>query len=93
MNDYDIDDALDRCADDPVLFAAAQTLADLRDAANANSDGWAHWPAPARAARKLMELLQTSGPRPVTLAQLRAAQAPIKAFATRSGLNVKITLP
>lgn len=99
MNDWDIDQSVRRHKGHPVLGPATQTLASLRDAANANSDGWAYWPKPARAAKKLMELIQ--GPeglayyyddeRPdATPAKLRAAYAPIKAFRTRTGISFEI---
>lgn len=98
MNEYEIDDAADRYQGHPVLGPATVTLSALRDAADANSDGWAYWPKPARAARKLQELI--SGPvgsrfdderADATSAQLRAAYAPLKAFRTRSGLSFEIT--
>jgi hypothetical protein len=98
MNSWDIDRAVALRAWHPVLGPAARTLRNLRDAADANSDGWAYWPKPARAARKLMELLEGNGkfdvvygPRDdVTVAQLRSAYSPIKAFRTKSGLKFDI---
>ena len=98
MNDYDIDDALRRFPDHPVLGPATRTLASLRDAANRNSDGWCYWPKPARSAAKLMELIEGDGTNhyrygdreDATPAKLRAALAPIKAFRTRSGIDFKI---
>jgi hypothetical protein len=95
MNDWDIAEARARYAAHPILGPATQTLANLRDAANDNSDGWAYWPKPARAAAKLMELIEPDGLRPwetpdVTAAQLRKALAPIKAFRTRTGIDFTI---
>jgi hypothetical protein len=99
MNEYEIDDACARYKDHPLLGPATLTLAALRDATNAFSDGWAYWPKPSRAARKLQELIHGPSPQSyydderedVTEANLRAAYAPIKAFRTRSGLAFEIT--
>lgn len=98
MNAYDIDDAVSRWRDHPVLGPAAQTLANLRDAADSNSDGWAYWPKPARAAAKLMQLVEGNGTwddrfgdrDDATPDKLRAAYSPIKAFCTRTGIKVDI---
>lgn len=103
MNVYEIDEAGRRYAQHPVLGPATRTLTALRDAADANSDGWAYWPKPARSAAKLMALIEgddhpegARGARfdpdraDVTPAMLRAALRPIKAFRTRSGLSFEI---
>ena len=97
MNEYEIRDAVARHAGHPILGPATQTLFNLMECANANSDGWAYWPKPCRAAKKLQELIQ--GDRSahfdfdredVTAAKLRAAYSPIKAFLTRQGLTCEI---
>lgn len=100
MNDWDIDDAVERYRQHPILSAATRTLANVRDAANENSDGWPYWPKPARAANKLMELIEgdrTSayrfGERDVSKAELTAAYRPLKAFRTRSGIHFEIVEP
>ena len=97
MNDFEIDEALVQFHNEPVLGAAAKTLANLRDVANANSDGWAYWPKPARSANKLMRLLQTArrsdGPWCATAAEVRAAYGPIKGFLTRENLSCDIVSP
>jgi hypothetical protein len=101
MNDCDIDNARDDWAGHPVLGPATRTLASLRDAADANSDGWAYWPKPARAAARLMELIERDGTarwlpphnptRPdATPAEYARACAVLKAFRTRSGLPFEI---
>lgn len=101
MNEYEIDDAAARFAAHPVLGPATATLFALRDAANANSDGWCYWPKPARAAAKLMALIEGDGlpdryaarfgeRDDATPAKLRAALAPVKSFRTRSGLDFPI---
>ena len=96
MNEWEIDNAIDRWWNDPALGPAIRTLNSLREVTNANSDGWAYWPKPARAAGKLMTLIQeherwerTECQRPrqgeqVTPAALRQALAPVKAFRTRT---------
>jgi hypothetical protein len=91
MNSIDIDMAVRRWADHPVLGPAALTVRSLSDGADRCSDGWCYWPKPARAAAKLMELIERDGTwkycqgdRPdATEAELRKAYAPIKAFRTR----------
>lgn len=102
MNTWDIDRAADRYRGHPVLGPATQTLANLRDAADANSDGWCYWPKPARAAARLMELVERDGTSryifdderdDATVAELRKAYAPIKAFRTRTGLPFDIITP
>lgn len=98
MNRWEIDDAVLRWRNHPVLGPAAQTLRNLRDAADANSDGWAYWPKPVRAARSLMELIEGDGtneyrygPREdATSERLKAAYRPLKSFRTRTGLEFEI---
>jgi hypothetical protein len=98
MNDFEIDGTVRRFVDHPVLGPATRTIANLRDWANANSDGWAYWPKPARAAAKLMELIEGDGTweairtadERVTPAAYRKALAPIKAFRTRQGADFEI---
>jgi hypothetical protein len=101
MNEYEIDDAVDRFADHPVLGPATRTLSSLRDVVNANSDGWPYWKQPAHAASRLTELIEGDrsfdaryGEREeVTPEQLRAAYRPLKAFRTRSGLDFPLFEP
>lgn len=101
MNTWTIDEARARWRDHPVLGPATETLANLRDVADANSDGWAYWPKPARAAASLMELIEgdgtwdyRSGDRDdATSAKLKAAYRPIRAFCTRQKLTVEIVEP
>lgn len=97
MNTYEIDEAVRRFDRDPVLGPAARTLRNLRDAANANSDGWAYWPKPCRAAAKLQEILYEATWRnepwldfTVTDEDVRKALRPVKAFRTRSGIDFEI---
>lgn len=93
MNEWDIDNALRNWAGHPVLEPAAQTLSNLRDAVNENSDGWPYWGKPLRAAAKLMELIEGDGtsayrygPREdATPEKYKAALIPIKSFRTREG--------
>lgn len=98
MNEWDISRAADRYAtnDTPNLRAAVLTLEKLQHWTNRNSDGWAYWPKPARAAAKLMALIEGDGTyaaicereeHDVTSAALRAALSPVKAFLTRQGVD------
>jgi hypothetical protein len=93
MNTYDIDEAVERFQNRPVLGKAARLLAEFRDEVNAHSDGWAYWQAPSKAAGRLIDLLQkhldarfshTPLPEP-TEDEVRRTLAPIKAFYTRLG--------
>ncbi len=98
MNDFDVSRAQDRYHGHPVLGPAVQTLTHLVDWANDNSDGWAYWPKPARAAAKLMELIEGNGTyqaeqeadQRATPEAYRRALAPIKAFRTRQGADFQI---
>jgi hypothetical protein len=99
MNTWEIDEAVQTFAGHPVLGPAARTLANLRDAADENSDGWAYWPKPARAAAKLQDMLyratlqryrQERNYVEPTMAEYLQALAPIKAFRTRTGIQFDI---
>ena len=98
MNEWDIGNAQRRYADHPVLGPATTTLRRLADWANENSDGWAYWPKPCRAAAQLMELIEGNGTNRAlaeaderaTPAAYRKALAPIKAFRTRQGADFEI---
>jgi hypothetical protein len=94
MNECEIDQAVIRLAADPVLGPASRTLSNLRDAANANSDGWCYWPKPCRAAKQLQQLVHRgmgfTRNDDVTPAEYRAALSPVKAFRTRSGIDFEI---
>jgi hypothetical protein len=92
MNEFDISEAARRWGDHPVLGPAVCTLQSVYDAANRCSDGWAYWPKPARAAARLMELIERDGTAhfifdseraDATVAELKAAYRPLKSFRTR----------
>lgn len=94
MNTYEIEEAMYRLVNDedrlPNLTQGVLVLARLAVWTNRNSDGWAYWPKPVRAARRLMELVQSVDrwePEDVTSADLRKACAPIKAFLTRHDVD------
>lgn len=84
MNEYEIDEAVHRYATNPnypVLSAAVQTLANLKNWANSISDGWCYWPKPVRAARQLQELIQKRAE--PTVAEYTKALTPIKRLLTK----------
>ncbi len=96
LNEYEVDEYLRMFGgDQPNLQQAAEALNRLMWWADANSDGWAYWPKPARAARKLQMLLdgKSSCSPDVSGAELKAALTPIKAFLTRQGVDSKGVLP
>jgi hypothetical protein len=66
----------------------------------AHSDGWAYWPKPCRAAKALQELIGTTRTylddpdrESVTIADLKRAYRPLRAFATRHGADFPFYLP
>jgi hypothetical protein len=96
MNDWDIEMAQREHADHPVLSAATKTLRNLADWADQNSDGWAFWPKPMKAAEKLIVLIQGDAARRAgerndpTPQEYREALRPIKAFRTRHQATFEI---
>jgi hypothetical protein len=102
MNESDIEEAVQRWKHHPVLGPATKTLNSLKDWANATSDGWAHWPAPSRAATALMTLIERDGTykyiadterADATPAELKAAYRPLKAFRTKRNAGFTIEEP
>lgn len=82
-NSWEIDEAVRRYGAHPVLGPAARLLAAVRDLADARSDGWAHYPAPVRACRRLIDMIYD--PAGASADALRKAVAPVRAFCTRAG--------
>jgi hypothetical protein len=98
MNQWDIEDAAERFRSHEVLGPATRTLQSLCEWANNNSDGWAYWPKPARAAAKLMEMIERDATfhwrnpsrDDVTAAEYKKCLSPIKAFRTKQGADFEI---
>jgi hypothetical protein len=98
MNGYEILDSAEHYERHPVLGPATRTLLSLYNWTNRNSDGWAYWPKPVRAAAKLMDLIEGADPRcrydyrrdDATVEQFIAALKPIKSFRTRQHADFKI---
>ena len=98
MNRWDIDEAVRRYDDHPVLGPATQTLLNLEEWTDSHSDGWAYWPKPVRAAKRLMEMIERDGTwnyrtddrEDVTVEEYKAALRPIKAFRTRQNADFVI---
>lgn len=100
MNEYEVHEMARLYYGHPILRPATQTLGALVDWTNRNSDGWAYWPKPCRAARALQELIGTyhtylDDPErgSVTTDDLKRAYRPLRAFATRHGADFPIYLP
>lgn len=103
MNDYDIDHALRRFddVDTPNRFRVAVVVNNLADWANDNSDGWAYWPKPLRAAQNAISLIESrtweeneeQERTDATDAEVTAALRPIKAFLTRQGVAHDEVIP
>ncbi len=90
MNEMEVETAAERNAEHPVLGPATATLAALVEFTNANSDGWAYWPKPGRAAARLQEMIHAAGYRTTdpryaepTREAYKMALRPVKAFRTR----------
>lgn len=91
MNDSDIDQAQRMYRDHPVLGPAVQTVDNLRQWADANSDGWCYWPKPGRAASGLMKMIMRDGTNrfhggareDATPEEFRMAMRAVKAFRTK----------
>jgi hypothetical protein len=96
MNDWDLAQARRRFHPSAVPNRAhlVEVVEALREWANANSDGWAYWPKPCRAASKAMALIESTAypeyqrreDEDATGAETKAALVPIKAFLTRQGV-------
>ena len=96
MNDFDFAYAGSRFARGrtPNRLVLTRVVDNLRVWADRNSDGWAYWPKPARAARSAMELIRSTTnaanheqeSHDITDAELKAALRPIKAFLTRQNV-------
>jgi len=90
LNEYEVQDHLDRWSGHEILGPASQTLSNLMRWTNHHSDGWPYWQKPQRASQQLQKLLDRSrrerldGIVPtVSAAEVRKAYVPIKAFLTR----------
>lgn len=91
MNEFEIENAVTETRHLPNLHTAASELERLMDWANRNSDGWHSWPKPARAAAKLMALIEgaklyTGRAEDCTEADVKKALIPVKVFLTRHGV-------
>lgn len=93
MNDFDLDTAARRYHDQPNRLRLVRTVDALRIWADENSDGWAHWPKPARAAVKAMEIIEGDGTSAAyeredcTPAEVREAEKPIRRFLSRQSVS------
>lgn len=96
LNEWEVEQVREAYQADPILRPATMTLASLVRWTNENSDGWPYWKKPARAAEKLMVLIEAAhspslgDPVVPTEAAYKAALVPIKAFRTRQGAEFPI---
>ncbi len=105
MNDYEINRALRMYSLHPVLGPATQTIANLEEWTNANSDGWAYWPKPVLAAKGVIEMIVRNGTweyvgddginerADATVEEYKRALRALKAFRTRQGADFEIVEP
>lgn len=89
MNESDIKIMANNQHACPNVTKGVRVLYLLMQAVNAQSDGWHMWPAPGRAAERLMNLLQSVGNKwydthgTITDAELKKALRPIRSMVTR----------
>jgi len=83
MNDYEIERAVERYKNHPILSRATKFLRDFSEETNEHSDGWHSWPLPGNAAVKLMGMIQH--PEYASEDNFKKALAPIRSFYTRRG--------
>jgi hypothetical protein len=99
MNSMDIDMLANRNLDHrPIAKRAARFLYNLKEQTNDRSDGWAHWPLPSTAAKRLTDLLTPfkypyGSDRDITEAEYKLALRPIKSFYTRRGYAAGMEWP
>ena len=103
MNDYDLDSATRRYnpAVTPNRAHLTAVVSALRDWTNRNSDGWAYWPKPVRAAERAIELIDSTtnaendrrATQDATDAETAAAIRVIRSFLTRQGVAHESVLP
>lgn len=102
MNEMEIDEAVDRFADHPVLSRATRFLSQFCNEVNTHSDGWPYWSPACKSAAKLITLINDASeaqrrsyptPPPVTEAQFLATLSPIRAFYTRRGNAAGMRFP
>jgi hypothetical protein len=101
FNEYEIDRAVDRYVrpgidpDRRNTAKATMVLHRLMVWTNNNSDGWAYWPKPMRAATKLAKLVEarlnargweSRELGDISDTELKKALMPIKSFLTRQGI-------
>jgi len=92
MNNHDLDQAWRRWQLHPVLGPAIRTVANVKDMADRNSDGWCYWRAPVQACQGLIELIERDGTAryaydeeraDATAEEYKRALRAVKAFRTR----------
>jgi hypothetical protein len=101
MNEDDIDEAVRRYEPGSNRAYLTAVVSALRDWTNGNSDGWAYWSKPYRAANRAMALIESTTweetmrreQEDATDAEVAAALRPIKAFLTREGVPHGRVLP
>lgn len=91
MNRYEVEDAADRYRNHPVLGKATRFLREFMREVDEHSDGWAYWSLPLKAAKQMMQLIQS--PATATDAGLKKALSPIKSFYTRRGFAAGMKMP
>jgi len=89
MNQSDIEIMASNSHACPNVRKGVAILHTLMESVNAQSDGWAYWSAPSKAATRLMDLLRTAGNiqhdthGTISEQELRKAVSPIRSMATR----------
>lgn len=83
MNQNEIEWMAQQSHECPNVSKGVNLLLRLMQAVNQQSDGWAYFRAPAKAAQKLIDLLKTAGTcGTISAADLRKAITPIRTMVT-----------
>lgn len=97
MNDFDLRMAQRRFVGrgTPYRSALVFTVEELKDWVDLNSDGWAYWRKPLRAAQRAISLIESTtyeednrrAREDISLEEFKAAIRPIKSFLTRQNVS------
>lgn len=103
INEYEAEDLELTWRSHPVMAPATRTLWNLIDVVNENSDGWAYWTKPQKAAARLMAMIDAASKARYSregtpsdddlMAAYRRCIPTLKRFRTTSGLQFKIETP
>ena len=88
-NEFDLHHARNRFGrgTTPNRLALTMVVDRLREWSDNNSDGWAYWPKPVRAATRAIDIIMEHDTADISDADLASTVKPIKAFLTRQKVS------